>query len=197
MLEPGGVFSFNRVVGARLSRRGYRPAPALAGGISLWTEGGGVCQVATTLYNAALRAGLPILERHPHSRVVDYVEPGLDAAVSYAGLDLRFANDLGVRLWLRCELEASRLTAAICSTEAIPVRVSIKLRHLAVAAPPVIYRREAMLPPSRQLVLREGSPGVRVAVVRRICAGPGPPREELISCDEYPPETRVVLVGGG
>ncbi|NSW83660.1 MAG: VanW family protein [Syntrophothermus sp.] len=89
IIWPGQVFSFNEVVGPRTPERGYEIAPII-GGVD---TGGGVCQVATTLYNAALKAGLPIVERHPHSRPVPYVAPGKDATVSYNYADLKFKND--------------------------------------------------------------------------------------------------------
>jgi vancomycin resistance protein YoaR len=73
---------------------------------------GGICQVSTTLYNAVLRAGLEIIERHPHSQPVDYVPPGLDATVSdEAGLDLRFRNQLDVPVTIGACMEGPRLIA--------------------------------------------------------------------------------------
>lgn len=87
ILAPGDVFSFNKVTGPRTFERGYSMAPVV-GGMGI---GGGVCQVATTAYNAALIAGLEIIERHPHSIRVGYVPPGRDATITNY-IDLKFRN---------------------------------------------------------------------------------------------------------
>jgi vancomycin resistance protein YoaR len=87
VLAPGDVFSFNQVTGPRTFERGYGMAPVV-GGIGI---GGGVCQVATTIYNTALLAKLEIIERHPHSIRVGYVPPGRDATVTNY-VDFKFRN---------------------------------------------------------------------------------------------------------
>ncbi|HWP97025.1 MAG TPA: VanW family protein [Syntrophomonadaceae bacterium] len=89
---PGQVFSFNEVVGPRTPERGFLPAPVLIIGGSDLEYGGGVCQLASTLYNAVLHAGLQVVERHPHSRPVSYVPPGQDATVDYGAMDFSFRN---------------------------------------------------------------------------------------------------------
>ncbi|HHX75465.1 MAG TPA: hypothetical protein GX699_11235 [Firmicutes bacterium] len=87
VLAPGDVFSFNKVTGPRTFERGYSMAPVV-GGMGI---GGGVCQVATTVYNAAMLAGMEIVERHPHSIRVGYVPPGRDATVTDY-IDFKFRN---------------------------------------------------------------------------------------------------------
>lgn len=92
-LKKGEVFSFNAVVGRAEKEDGYRKTRILTNGRLVPGYGGGVCQVASTLYNALLRTEAEILERHPHSGyapITAYVPPGLDAAVSYGSKDLRF-----------------------------------------------------------------------------------------------------------
>jgi vancomycin resistance protein YoaR len=87
ILAPGDVFSFNQATGPRTFERGYSMAPVV-GGMGI---GGGVCQVATTIYNTALQAGLEIIERYPHSVQVGYVPPGRDATVTDY-IDMKFRN---------------------------------------------------------------------------------------------------------
>lgn len=92
-LPRGQTFSFNAVVGKADKEDGYRKTRVLSNGRLVPGYGGGVCQVASTLYNALLRTEAEILERHPHSgysETTSYVPPGLDAAVSYGSKDLRF-----------------------------------------------------------------------------------------------------------
>jgi vancomycin resistance protein YoaR len=93
LVAPGEVFSFNKTTTPRKSdKRDYRLAPIIVGGSIVPGYGGGICQVATTLYNAVKNAGLEIVERHPHSRPVGYVPRGMDATVSYH-LDFKFRNN--------------------------------------------------------------------------------------------------------
>ena len=91
-LKPGKVFSFNKTVGPRTEKRGYKKAKVMVDGEYVMDFGGGVCQVSTTLYNAALSAGLKINEHHTHKNPVSYIEQGKDAAVNYDDMDLKFTN---------------------------------------------------------------------------------------------------------
>lgn len=93
ILMPGETFSFNETVGPRTKERGFAEAGVIRNRQHDVDVGGGVCQVATTLYNAARKSGMTIVERHMHSLPVHYVEKGRDAAVVYGEKDLRFKND--------------------------------------------------------------------------------------------------------
>jgi len=93
VIQPGGTFSFNRIVGERTEERGFKKAKIIEGGRYVEGLGGGVCQVSTTLYNAALLSGLEITEYHPHSLAVSYVAPSRDAMVSGNYFDLKFKNN--------------------------------------------------------------------------------------------------------
>jgi len=92
VLNPGDVFSFNEVVGYAGPQQGYQKAVIFVKGKEEQAYGGGICQVSSTLYNAAMEAKLEIVERHPHSKPVGYVPKGKDAATSYNGVDLKFKN---------------------------------------------------------------------------------------------------------
>jgi len=93
LVYPGEVFSFNERVGPFTASRGFRPAPVIVQDQLQLGPGGGVCQVASTLYNACLLSGLTIVERHAHSRPVRYVPPGRDATVADGSKDFKFRND--------------------------------------------------------------------------------------------------------
>ena len=92
ILAPGQVFSFNRVVGPRTEERGFRNAPVIVQDELEPGLGGGVCQVATTVFAAAMLGGLEIVERRSHSRPSGYAPLGLDATVIYPEVDLRLRN---------------------------------------------------------------------------------------------------------
>ena len=96
VLEPGKTFSFNNVVGERTEARGFYPAIEYVYGEHVEGFGGGVCQASTTIYQAAVCAGLQILKREPHSDSVSYAEYGKDATVYWVGkrkIDLTFKNN--------------------------------------------------------------------------------------------------------
>lgn len=92
-IYPGGVFAFNDTVGRRTEENGYGDASVIIDGHSEQGCGGGVCQVSTTIYMAALYASLQIDERHPHSTGVPYAPSDLDATVVYGEKDLIFTNN--------------------------------------------------------------------------------------------------------
>ena len=113
VLCPGQVFSFNRTVGPRLEKRGYRSAPSYLGPESPATIGGGVCLVSSEIYQLALATGCEILERNPHLRTIKSVPPGLDATVWYGRSDLKFRNTLNVPVLLKTSSTAGTITVAM------------------------------------------------------------------------------------
>lgn len=97
LVAPGEEFSFNKFVGEISGATGYKTAYVISGGRTVLGDGGGVCQVSTTLFRAVMDAGLPITERWPHAYRVSYYEqnsdPGLDATVYAPSKDFKFLND--------------------------------------------------------------------------------------------------------
>ena len=90
-IQPYGEFSFNATVGKRTAEAGFKQAKIIQNGEYVLGVGGGVCQVSTTLYNAALLSGLSVAEYHPHSLLVSYVDASRDAMVSTDN-DLKLFN---------------------------------------------------------------------------------------------------------
>lgn len=97
LIPPSKTFSFTETIGDISSLSGYKQAYVIENGKTVLGDGGGVCQVSTTLFRAALNAGLPIVERNPHAYRVGYYEqdsgPGIDAAIYSPSVDLKFKND--------------------------------------------------------------------------------------------------------
>lgn len=110
IIDLYGDFSFNNRVGERTEERGYLPAKIISEGKFADGLGGGVCQVSTTLYNAAIRAGLTIKEYHRHSLAVSYVEPSFDAMVSGSFCDLKLYNPTNRRMYVKAFADGSRIT---------------------------------------------------------------------------------------
>lgn len=101
-LQAYGEFSFNQTVGRRTQEAGFQQAKIIVNGEYVLGVGGGVCQVSTTLYNAALLAGLTVTEFHPHSLKVGYVPPSRDAMVS-SGSDLKIINTRAEPVYLSAQ----------------------------------------------------------------------------------------------
>lgn len=196
-IPPGAVFSFNQVLRGWSADQGYVKAPVSYDGELLRAHGGGVCQTSTTLYNAVLLAGLPLVERHPHQICPQYVTPGRDAAVAYPGVDLRFSNSFPwpLRLWARAEhdrLEV-RILAPHHRAAELP-QVSLQTKILDRAWPQRLTQLNRGHS-GRAWVRSPGAAGYRVVTYRIIRHGNEPPVREQLSDDTYPVVQRVIALG--
>lgn len=188
LVAPGALFSFNELVGARDAAKGYSPAPIIgAQGDLSDIPGGGICQLATSIYNAALEAGMEIVERHPHSRAVGYVPPGRDATITTWRKDLKLRNPHRLPLLLRIRVAEGRLTAGFWSVTAKPFRVLIS-SDIIPLEPETVLSTAGRLPRGASA---RGSGGFS-AVTRRIVTGGGADRDETLSRDTYPAPTRIL-----
>jgi vancomycin resistance protein YoaR len=131
-VAAGAVFSFNQTVGARTLERGYRKAKIIADGAYTEGVGGGVCQVSTTLYNAAMAAGMTQTEVHRHSIAVHYVAPSRDAMVS-SWSDMRFANTGHTPLYIYAAATHGAVTVRLYGT---PPTQTIRLSATAETVEP-------------------------------------------------------------
>ncbi len=93
IVKPGAVFSFNEVVGERTAEKGYGEAGVYVGGRTEQQLGGGVCQVASTIFYCTLKADLEVVERYEHQYLPSYVPYGMDATIYWGSLDYRFRNN--------------------------------------------------------------------------------------------------------
>ena len=113
VIGAGQTFSFNQIVGERTEENGFRQAKIIEDGQFVMGYGGGVCQVSTTLYNAALLSGLDITEYHPHSLQVSYVSPSRDAMVSGNYFDLKFKNNRLTPIYVRVNCTLNSVTCTV------------------------------------------------------------------------------------
>lgn len=116
LVPPGETFSFVETVGEISRDTGYTSAYVISAGRTVLGDGGGVCQVSTTLFRAALNAGLPIVERNAHSYRVAYYEQdspvGIDAAIYSPSVDLQFKNDTPGYILITSEFDAANSALA-------------------------------------------------------------------------------------
>lgn len=195
VLLPGDVFSYNQTVGPRTLREGFRKAPVIVNGELVPGDGGGVCQVSSTLYMAALQAGLQIVQRNKHAFPIGYAPAGLDATVVYGVLDLRFRNNTEYPIAIIAQAKRGRMQVSIWGAEQAKRQVRIQRIVHSVTGVPVKTVPAPNLPAGVKRVVTKGHAGMRVSVYRIIEEPGKPPRREKISIDTYRPQTRVVMVG--
>jgi vancomycin resistance protein YoaR len=154
IIKPGEVFSFDKAIGDISALSGYKQAYVIQNGKTVLGDGGGVCQVSTTLFRAALNAGLPIVERHQHAYRVGYYEedsgPGIDAAIYYPTVDLKFKNDTGHAILIQTNIDSStqQLTFTLYGTKDLNRQVAITTPVVLSTspAPPALYQDDPTLP---------------------------------------------------
>ena len=113
VLLPGQTFSYNTVVGERTIAGGYKEAAIYQDGQVVQGLGGGICQISTTLYNAALYANLEIVERRNHQFVPSYVGAGRDATVVYGSQDFKFKNTRNYAIKIICSVDSGVATFSL------------------------------------------------------------------------------------
>ena len=135
IVGPGATFSFNRTVRSWTVDRGYVKAPVSYDGELVRAFGGGVCQTSTTLYNAALLAGLDLVERNSHVFAPSYVAPGRDAAVAQYDIDLRFKNPYSWPVTIRAAVVGERLEVRILGSRRPTAVIEVTTDVLAAVHP--------------------------------------------------------------
>ena len=183
VIAPGAVFSFNGRVGSFNRDEGYRRAPVSYNGQLIDSWGGGVCEASTTTYNAALLAGLKIVERHPHQFAPSYVPPGHDAAVAFGDIDLQLQNPYNFPVTVESKVSGTHLQV-LFKAFGNPSHVQIEDRILSRDAPGEIRLGR----PTESARLRNsGKAGCEVEVYRTVDG-----RREQVSHNSYPSMDRVI-----
>jgi vancomycin resistance protein YoaR len=168
LIAPGAEFSFNRTTGERSPERGFREAPVIINGELQNGIGGGVCQVSTTVFNAAFEAGISITSRTNHALYISHYPQGRDATVNYPDTDLKFQNDTGKWLLLRTFVGASELTVNLYGTP-VDRRVEVETAPLEVAGPPTVKRiPDPGIWVGERVTEEVGQPSRRTSVTRRV-----------------------------
>ncbi|MBI1756934.1 MAG: VanW family protein [Fimbriimonas ginsengisoli] len=184
VIGPGETFSFNKRVGTYSRDAGYRKAPVSYNGQLIASWGGGVCQTSTTLYNAALLAGMVIVERHPHVFCPSYVPPGRDAAVAFREVDLRFRNPHPFAVWIDGRIEGPALEVDLIAAHALPRPYAVVSNVQSIERVRTFVDGD---PSASARVRTSGKRGYDVAVYRMSDGV-----RELVSSDSYPAMHRVI-----
>ncbi|WP_227764281.1 VanW family protein [Zhaonella formicivorans] len=161
VVMPGEIFSQNRKLGPYTSAKGYQEGPMYKGTAVVKSTGGGVCKIASLLYNVATLSNLRIIERHNHSMTVPYVPPGQDATVYYGVKDLRFLNNTSGPIVIWADTVGNTLYMAIYGQNK-PPKVTWHhetLKHIKYWS---IYRTNFNLPKGTEKVVVPGQDGYLV-----------------------------------
>lgn len=194
-LNPGEVFSYNQNVGRRTSQQGFRMAPVILDGKLVPDWGGGVCQVSSTLYNAALLSDLEIVDRSNHGRAIGYVPLGFDATVVDGQIDFKFRNNLKRPILIHSALGNDELTFAVLGDRRdIPPPIELDYVVLKVIEPVEVKQPDPTLETGKEQVDEAPQRGFRVASYR-IRMIDGKQVSQLLATDDYDPVNRIVKVG--
>jgi vancomycin resistance protein YoaR len=193
-IRPGATFSLNAALGERTTGRGFVPAPMISGGVFVDSVGGGISQIATTLYNAAFFAGLELVDHTPHSIYISRYPIGREATVSWGGPELIFRNDWSAPIRIDARATNTSVRVRLFS---LPLgrRVTTKTGPAySYVAPRTIYIRNPALPPGTELVRQSaGSPGFDVKYARRVYAGSTLRTRERFDV-RYQPQNAVIEI---
>ena len=170
ILPPGGEFSYNQVVGPRGASEGYKMAPVIEQGQLVPGMAGGICQVSSTLYNAALLSDLKIVRRAHHAFPVSYVPAGRDATVAYGSIDFQFRNSTAWPIALEVGVQGGRVNVKIHGNAAAKKKVSLVSSG----------------------AYRNRSGGTSVTISRVVEEPGGTKRQEVVTRDYYRPQVSAV-----
>lgn len=197
VIEPGGILSLNGIVGQRTAEKGFTVAPAIVDGQLTDDVGGGICQLAGTLYNAALLADMEIVERVHHTWPSDYLPIGLDATLNWNNKDLKIKNRSAYPIYVVAELKDLTVSVELygqppAEDEEIVVENRI-INQTETPAPQVIYTDKLAVGASKTQV--KSRPGYEVQVYRHYLKSGAVYRSELISHDHFRSVQGIVMIG--
>lgn len=186
-IQPYGEFSFNATVGRRTAEAGFRQAKIIVGGEYALGVGGGVCQVSTTLYNAALKSGLQATEFHPHSLRVGYVDPSRDAMVSSQS-DLKLYNPHGYAVYLSSKTKNGSLQITFYGKPTAERYELVSHTLAKIPAPaPIVKAGE------KEEVLREEKQGIKSELYLERYLGDKLIARNRLRTDEYRPVQGIIV----
>ena len=198
ILNPGERFDFNTVVGHANAERGFRPGGAFAGTEVITAIGGGICQVASTLYHALLHTDLQINTRSNHSLTVAYLPLGMDAVIYYGLLTLTFTNTSPFPIRLDLYREGLDFTVYIAGTQTSPYRIVPEGVYINSVPFPTTYRDDPNMPAGTTQIITPGQLGHVVDVYQRFYNPDGTlARREFVARSQYQPVPQVVARGTG
>lgn len=196
-IKPGETLSLNETTGQRTEEKGYKPASAISDGILVDQVGGGICQLAGTLYNAALLTDLEIVERVNHTWPSVYLPVGQDSTLNWNDKDLKIRNNSDHSVYISAKFKDQKLTVSLYG-QPLPDGKSIKvenkiIKEIKPGATEVLYSNK--LPIGTTQTVRKARTGYQVEVYRVYYQDGVEVERELVSKDSYPALNKIVLKG--
>ena len=196
-IKPGETLSLNGITGQRTEEKGYMPASAISDGILVDQVGGGICQLAGTLYNAALLANLEIVERVRHTWPSVYLPVGQDSTLNWDNKDLKIKNTADYSIYISAKFRNQKLTVSLYGPP-LPEGISIVVKNDIIeevepGRTEIRYSNE--LPVGSTQTVRKARTGYKVKVYRIYYQNGAEIERELISNDYYPALNKIVLKG--
>lgn len=168
VLRPGERFSLNELLGPRHESSGYHKAPTIVRGEMEDVHGGGISQLATTLFNAVLRGGYEIVQRQPHSVYFPRYPEGHEATVSYPEPDLIFRNDSDAGMVIKTNAASTYITVLIYGDNGGRITTVDKGHRYNIVEPPKEYEPDEEMAPEKVKRLGAGQLGWTVVVSRKV-----------------------------
>lgn len=194
VLKPGDTLSFNDTIGPRTAETGFKDAYIIINNEYVQGIGGGICQVSSTLYSAAVLANLSIVERAPHAVAVAYIPLGQDATVNYPNLDLKLRNDTQSLIYIRTEVKSGSLTVRLYGKKTgNAVRFEQQIEKETEFD--TVRKVDGSLPPGTVVQDQRGSKGYSVKTWKIVKDAAGKETKQLLSRDEYAPTNKILRVG--
>lgn len=194
VLQPGEVFSQNETAGPYTEEKGYKEGEGYVGGEIVLDFGGGVCNVATTLYNTSIVSDLEIVERYNHSMPVPYVPYGQDAAVAYGYKDFKFKNNTDNPMLIWTELVDNILYMGFYGKEEAP-EITWEHETLSETETTTEYRINSELSEGEENVLVDGMDGKVVESILKVKDEDG--EEKIIELGESAYNPKINLIEKG
>lgn len=191
VIKPSEVFSQNSNLGPYTKGKGYREGATYVGGNIVMDAGGGVCKIATTLYNLSILADLKIVERHNHSMPINYVPYGQDATVAYGVKDFKFKNTTKGNILIWSRLIDNRLYMAFYGTEN-PPQVTWYHETTDITKPSIKYIKNEELEPGTVNTIIKGLDGATVKSIIQVKYGDGHTAVKNLGISKYIPLPELV-----
>ena len=194
VILPGEIFSVYEMIGPVTKDKGYKDAPVIIGGQLKDDVGGGVCQIATNVYNAALRANLSIVERRHHGFPVSYVTIGQDATIAGDWIDMKFKNTLNSPIFIEMYLNGDSLITNIYG-EKKGNKIELKSEITNEISPKIIYKKDNSKYTDFKKVEKESKKGYKVNVYKLTYDNGYIIKKELLHNDFYKPVDGIIVIG--
>ena len=194
VLEPGETFSFNKTVGERTTKNGFKEALIYNGGEVDYGLGGGICQISSTLYNAVLNANLDIVERKNHSMTVSYLPIGQDASVSYGSVDFKFTNSRTYPIKIVATANTGVITISILGVlEDQEYVVTLETEILETTDYKTTYEYSSSVPVGKEEIKQVGKNGYKCSTYKILSLGEKEISRTLLSTDTYKSQKEIIL----